>query len=207
MAQAGDAPPIYDDCVGDGGNQATYGNQVGAYCSGLIQGYTTTSYSNNPQTQQVDAATNMTNMTTTSQPQTHTTGSFVGEDFGDFHNIPLIGGLVSRSTGVLHNEQGVFIPWKVMCPQVQQYLVEPCSSLMNPDGTLTSHGDREVGCIRNGLAIAIANAHTLNLPFGTLRGLLGGLAGATGCGGIVNLNQIQNTNIFQLLLHSVNIGP
>lgn len=39
MAQQGDAAPNYDDCIGDGGNQATYGNQVAAYCSGLVQGY------------------------------------------------------------------------------------------------------------------------------------------------------------------------
>jgi hypothetical protein len=153
------------------------------------------------------AGENSTNVTTTSPPQTQTTGSFVGEDFGDFHDIPLIGGLVSRHTGLLHNEQGIFVPWTVMCPRVQQFLVEQCSTLINPDGSLTSQGDRAIGCIRNGLAIAVANTHTINLPFGTLRGLLGGLAGATGCGGIVNLNQIQNTDMFQFLLHSVNIGP
>jgi hypothetical protein len=39
MAQRGDAAPNYDDCIGDGGNQATYGNQVSTYCSGLVQGY------------------------------------------------------------------------------------------------------------------------------------------------------------------------
>jgi len=39
MAKRGDAAPNYDDCIGDGGNQATYGNQVSAYCSGVVQGY------------------------------------------------------------------------------------------------------------------------------------------------------------------------
>ena len=42
------------------------------------------------------------------------------KDFGDFSdlaNIPLVGGMIashSITTGILHNEQGVFIPWSVV---------------------------------------------------------------------------------------------
>lgn len=39
MAQQGDAFPGYDDCINDGGNQATFGGQVSQYCSGLIVGF------------------------------------------------------------------------------------------------------------------------------------------------------------------------
>src|SRR5437016_1096770 len=47
------------------------------------------------------------------------TSTFGGRDFGDFsdlRNIPIVGGIIashSIATGVLHNEQGVFIPWKL----------------------------------------------------------------------------------------------
>ena len=80
------------------------------------------------------------------------------KDFGDFSdlaNIPLVGGMIashSITTGILHNEQGVFIPWSVICAHGSQYLLKPCSSLVNPDGSLTSQGDTAVGCIRNGFA-------------------------------------------------------
>jgi hypothetical protein len=33
--------------------------------------------------------------------------------------------------------------------------------------------------------------------------ILGGLAGPLGCGGILDMNKIQNSNEFQYLLHSV----
>lgn len=37
--QNGDAVPVFSDCVGDGGNQATYGDSVHDYCNGFITGY------------------------------------------------------------------------------------------------------------------------------------------------------------------------
>jgi hypothetical protein len=72
------------------------------------------------------------------------------KDFGDFSdlaNIPLVGGIVashSVATHILHNEQGVFIPWSVICAQGSQYLLKPCSSLVNlplrpTDAKLFSH--------------------------------------------------------------------
>jgi hypothetical protein len=104
--------------------------------------------------------------------------------------------LVNMHFGVYHNENGVFIPWKTLCSRTQQYLVESCDSLINPDGSLTSQGDRAVGCIWNGAMIAGA-ANMLHLPVATITGILGGLAQPTGCGGIVNMNQIQSSPLVQ----------
>lgn len=129
------------------------------------------------------------------------------KDFGDFSdlaNISLVGGLIashSVATHLLHNEQGVFIPWSVICAQGSQYLLKPCSSLVNPDGSLTSQGDTAVGCIRNGF-VAAALATKFNMSFDTIKNALKGFAGLTGCGGIVDMDQIQNSTELQYLLHS-----
>jgi hypothetical protein len=104
--------------------------------------------------------------------------------------------LVNMHLGVYHNEKGVFIPWKTLCSLTQQYLVESCDSLINPDGSLTSQGDRAVGCIWNGAIIAGA-ANKLHLPVATITTILGGLAPSTGCGGIMNMNQIQSSPLVQ----------
>jgi hypothetical protein len=78
-------------------------------------------------------------------------------------------------------------------------LLKPCSSLVNPDGSLTSQGDTAVGCIRNGFVAAVA---ATKLPFDTIKNALKGFAGLTGCGGIVDMDQIQNSTELQYLLHS-----
>jgi hypothetical protein len=98
----------------------------------------------------------------------------------------------SITTGILHNEQGVFIPWSVVCAHGSQYLLKPCSSLVNPDGSLTSQGDTAVGCIRNGFAAA-ALATKFNMSFDTIKNALKGFAPLTGCGGILDMDQIQNS--------------
>jgi hypothetical protein len=108
----------------------------------------------------------------------------------------------SVATHILHNERGVFIPWSFICAQGSQYLLKPCSSLVNSDGTLTSQGDTAVGCIRNGFAAA-ALATKFNMPFDTIKNALKGFAGLTGCGGIVDMDHIQNSTELQYLLHSV----
>ena len=75
---------------------------------------------------------------------------------------------------------------------------ESCGSLINPDGSLTSAGDTAVGCITNG-AIATVIASHFNIPLDTIKSLLGGLAGLTGCGGIVNMDQIQTSRDLRFL--------
>ena len=129
------------------------------------------------------------------------------KDFGNFSdltNIPIVGGIIashSVTTNIFHNEQGVFIPWSVICAQGSQYLLKRCSSFVYPDGSLTSQGDTAVGCIRNGF-VAAALATEISLPFNLTKAILSGAAPLTGCGGIVDMDQIQNSTELQYLLHS-----
>jgi hypothetical protein len=124
---------------------------------------------------------------------TTTSGSRQWQEFGVFL------GPIQKHTGVFHNENGVFIPWTTLCNAGQSYLLESCAALISSDGSLTSSGDTAVGCITNG-AIVSAFAASLNIPLDTIKSLLGGLAGSTGCGGIVDMNQIQNSPDVQRLL-------
>jgi hypothetical protein len=79
------------------------------------------------------------------------------------------------------------------------FLLQSCGSLIDSGGSLTGAGDKAVGCITNG-AIISALAASFNLPLDTIKSLLGGLAGPTGCSGIVAMNQIQNSPDVQRLL-------
>jgi hypothetical protein len=69
---------------------------------------------------------------------TTTLGNTPWQEFGVFL------GPIQKHTGVFHNENGVFIPWKTLCSASQSYLLESCGSLITPDGTLTSAGDTAV---------------------------------------------------------------
>jgi hypothetical protein len=108
-------------------------------------------------------------------------------------------GPIPRHTGVFHKENGVFIPWTTLCTAEQSYLLESCDSLINPDGSLTTEGDRAVGCITNGAILTVLGTQ-FNLPLDTIKGILGGLATPTGCGGMVNLDQIQTSPDVQRLV-------
>ena len=140
--------------------------------------------------------------------------SFVGTDFGDFSNlakIPIIGGLIasqSMKTGILHNEQGVFISWSTICNKGQAFILQSCNTLIDSNGNLTPQGDTAVGCIRNGLAAAIyAQKHGISLDLA--KSVLNFAASLTGCSGIVNLDTIQNEPQFQNLLNikATNAAP
>jgi hypothetical protein len=98
---------------------------------------------------------NSTCSSTQSQPQggqSTTSTSIVGDtpmqDLGQ--NIPVISKIVgNKTTGVYHNENGIFIPWTTVCNAGQSYLNETCDSLINSDGSLTSQGDKAVSCIQS----------------------------------------------------------
>jgi hypothetical protein len=75
--------------------------------------------------------------------------------------------------------------------------LKPCSYFVNPDGSLTAEGDKAVGCIRNGFAAAVV-ATEINLT----KAILSGGSALTGCGGIVDMSQIQNSDMLQYLLHA-----
>jgi hypothetical protein len=124
---------------------------------------------------------------------TTTSGDTPWQEFGVFF------GPIQKHTAVFHNENGVFIPWTTLCRAGQSYLLESCDSLINSGGPLTSAGDTAVGCITNG-AIISALAASFNIPLDTIKSILGGLAGPTGCSGIVDMNQIQNSPDVQRLL-------
>jgi hypothetical protein len=124
---------------------------------------------------------------------TLTSGNTAWQEFG------LFVGPIQRHTGVYHNENGVFIPWTTLCKAGQSYLNETCDSLINPGGSLSSEGDKAVGCITNG-AILTAIASSFNISIDTIKGLLGFLAPHTGCGGIVKLDQIQTSPDLQRLM-------
>jgi hypothetical protein len=64
-------------------------------------------------------------------------------------------------------------------------LVSSCEVLVNPDNTLTSEGERAVGCIRNGIALAGGGTFLLSLPLPLVIAALQILEEPTGCGGIV----------------------
>jgi hypothetical protein len=79
--------------------------------------------------------------------------------------------------------------WMGTCNTLRSLLLQSCSELVNPDGTLSPQGDRAVGCIRNGLIIALGGI-SQNLPLPVIIGGLKILQNPTGCGNIVNWDQI-----------------
>jgi hypothetical protein len=165
------------------------------FCRGYYNGVNGYAYFSQGNTQQTQSGT-----TTSQQP------AFVGQDFGDLSNlanIPLIGGFVaskSVSTGILHDEYGIFIPWSKICASGQRYLQQDCSQLVDQStGALTADGDKALGCIRNGVLIAaLADKHGISAPT-----VLGLAAPIFGCGGIADLNQMQSSSYVQSLLSLV----
>ncbi|MFY9868400.1 MAG: hypothetical protein WAK17_01660 [Candidatus Nitrosopolaris sp.] len=94
---------------------------------------------------------------------TTTSGNTAWQEFGLFL------GPIQRHTGVYHNQNGVFIPWTTLCKAGQSYLNETCDLLINPDGALTSEGNRAIGCITNGAIVTVVGS-TFNMPLGTIKG-------------------------------------
>jgi hypothetical protein len=167
------------------------------FCSGYYNGVNGNAYFSQGNTQQTQSGTYSGNSPTTT---TNQQPAFIGKDFGDFTDIPIVGGTIgNHQTGVLHNEQGVFIPWSKICDSGQTVLQQQCSSLVNPNGSLTSQGDTAVECIRNGLAAAIV-AQQNGVGQGLTKGALSFLAPLTGCGGIVDINQVASNPMFQQIL-------
>jgi len=77
------------------------------------------------------------------------------------------------------------IDWNKTCNDLQTALVSSCEVLVNPDNTLTTEGERAVGCIRNGIALAGGGSLLLSLPLPLVVTALQILEEPTGCGGIV----------------------
>lgn len=170
-----------------------------SYCNGFATGYASVSSNGNSAHNTEQGSANHTpQVTNSNQPLssqnsggTNATTPQITSGWQEYV-VPL----VNTHLGVFHNENGVFIPWRTLCNNTQQYLLKSCDLLINPDGSLTSDGDRAVGCIWNGAVLTGAGIK-LHLPLGSIGNILGGLASLTGCGDIANINQIQSSPIVQ----------
>ena len=127
------------------------------------------------------------------QQQTTTTTS-PGGGWRDLGHL----GIVNRDTGILRNEQGVFIPWSKICNAGQQFLLQSCSELVDPSGSLTPTGDKATDCINNGLAAGVL-AVNIGISPDVAKNILGTLASLTGCGGIVDMKKLPASQISQML--------
>jgi hypothetical protein len=85
--------------------------------------------------------------------------------------------------------------WNGICNQIQSVLVESCSQLVNPDGSLTvPDGQKAHTCISNGIALGLGGliltgGSVTNLPL-----IIGGLkilSTQTGCDGVVNWDNLD----------------
>jgi hypothetical protein len=80
--------------------------------------------------------------------------------------------------------------WMNACSTVQEFLYQSCDSYVNSDGTLTSEGEKAVICIRNGAVLAVGGT-VGGVPPSIAADILGGLAEITGCGGIVDMDEVK----------------
>jgi hypothetical protein len=80
--------------------------------------------------------------------------------------------------------------WMNACSTIQQFLYQSCDAYVNSDGTLTDEGDRAVVCIRNG-AVLGGGGMIGGIPPSIAAEILGGLAEMTGCGGIVDMQEVK----------------
>ena len=188
------------------------------YCNGYSEGYAyewNTLFGQQPQTQPQPQKQG-THVITTIQPL-NSSNSGVGrnqeivgntpmQDIG--HNIPVISHIIgNKSTGVYHNENGIFIPWTTLCNAGQSYLNETCESLINSDGSLTTAGNKAFSCIQTGIAIAAGAHNYLGLSPSVIGSLLRLGASMTGCNGIVDINKVQTTPLINTLLQITGNAP
>lgn len=89
--------------------------------------------------------------------------------------------------------------WIKKCNDLQAALVSSCDVLVNPDNTLTSEGERAVGCIRNGIALAGGGSLLLSLPLPLIVAALQVREEPTGCGGIVEWGLIGNADLREII--------
>jgi hypothetical protein len=82
------------------------------------------------------------------------------------------------------------INWMDICTKLQSAFYQPCSSYVNPDNTLTYDGEVALKCIKTGGLLG-GGAAALGLPTGIITRGLNILAGPTGCGNIVNPDELN----------------
>lgn len=98
------------------------------------------------------------------------------------------------------------IDWDTLCNDVSQMniLLQPCSDLVNSNGTLTSVGETAMSCVSNGLSLGIEAIHH-GVPLSRVIFGLGLLAQPTGCGDWINMNSIESASQFQFLTQAFNL--
>jgi hypothetical protein len=79
------------------------------------------------------------------------------------------------------------------CNAIQSILVQSCSELINPDGTLTLYGNKADACISNGIDLGlgrfvVSGGDIASLPL-IIKGL-NMLSSQTGCDGVVNWDSL-----------------
>lgn len=83
--------------------------------------------------------------------------------------------------------------YKAACNLIASALYYPCTTYLNPDGSLTTEGKRAFDCIKNGFILGLGGLAIteFNLPF--VISSLGALAGFTGCGNVMHLDSLGST--------------
>jgi hypothetical protein len=76
----------------------------------------------------------------------------------------------------------------VIFRKLQPVLIPSCSTLVNSDGSLTSHGTHAMHCIRNGILLGGGAVALTHLPLSLILKGLSMLAAPTGCDGIVSMS-------------------
>jgi hypothetical protein len=89
------------------------------------------------------------------------------------------------STMCISYQSVLLLDWIKTRNDLQAALVSSCDVLVNPDNTLTTEGERAMGCIRNGILLAGGGSILAALPLPLIIAVLQVLEEPTGCGGIV----------------------
>lgn len=99
-----------------------------------------------------------------------------------------------ESSPLASSSQQEGIDWIKTCNDLQTALVSSCDAQVNPDNTLTSEGERALGCIRKGILLAGGGSIRAALPLPLIIAALQILEEPTGCGGIVEWGLIGDVN-------------
>jgi hypothetical protein len=105
----------------------------------------------------------------------------------------LRGTVVYDKESVMPNISAQPEDWSIACYNVERWLIHPCSTHLNPDGTLTQEGNRAKDCIIGGALLSGASLYLSRgtLPTGTIIDGLALLAPTNGCGDVVDFVKLK----------------
>lgn len=87
--------------------------------------------------------------------------------------------------------------WNDICNKISFALISPCSDLVDPDNTLTQHGEQVKGSIQNGAVLAGA-ALLLDFPPTAILSTLPIIAQLGGCGDVINFDAVNLSQLKDL---------